>query len=291
MNFVSARHDTYPYINPSNFNLQGKHVLITGASKGVGKAAALSYAKAGASCIALAARSDLSSVIDEIKTAAQTAGHPAPTVLPISLDVTSRYSVSAAAQSISAAFDARIDILINNAGYLSTFAGIPDSDPDEWWKDFEVNVKGTYLVTRAFFPLLLRSETKIIINVSSIGALMMPPHGSSYVASKLAVIRLTEQIHQDHGPGKDGICAIVLHPGAISTELSRGMPEKLHGYLVDTPELAGDTMCWLGAERREWLAGRYVSASWDLEELSVRKEEVLRGELLRARLAVNGFGE
>jgi NAD(P)-dependent dehydrogenase (short-subunit alcohol dehydrogenase family) len=289
IDFTTARHDTYPYIDPTKYDLTGKSVLITGASKGVGKATALSYAKAGASHIALAARSSLTAIIDEVKQAALAANRPAPTVLAVQIDVTDQSSVSAAVETISSAFSNRLDILVNNAGYLSEFSGIPDSNPDEWWKDWEVNVKGVYLVTRAFWPLLVASSLKIIINVASIGAMMISPGSSAYGSTKLAVLRFTEYINQDHGEGKDGLCAIAMHPGGVMTELAKGMPEHLHGYLMDTPELAGDTIAWLGAERREWLGGRYVSAAWDMEELVGRREEVVKGDLLKVRLAVNSF--
>ena len=170
MDFTSVRHDTYPYIDPSKVDLKGKHILITGASKGVGKAIAISYAKAGASGIAIAARSSLEAVTKEVKEAAANSGRPEPEVLALKLDVTDRANVEAAAQEASKAFNGRLDILINNAGYLSSFKGIPDSDPDDWWHDWEVNVKGVYLVTRAFWPLLLKSSLKIILNLSSVGA-------------------------------------------------------------------------------------------------------------------------
>jgi NAD(P)-dependent dehydrogenase (short-subunit alcohol dehydrogenase family) len=287
MNFVATdRHDTYPYISPSNFNLQGKHVLITGASKGVGRATALSYAKAGASCIALSARSDLSTVVKEAKSAAKSAGRPEPQVLALDLDVTSKDSVDAAAKQVTKNFNAKLDILINNAGSLASFAGIPDTDPEDWWRDYEVSVKGTYLVTRAFWPHLL-AGSKTILNITSIGAVMVVPQSSSYGPAKLASLRLTEFIDQDHGEGKDGMLAIAVHPGGVQTELALGMPEHMHEWLVDTPELSGDTLVWLGAERREWLGGRYVSACWDMEELSGMREEIVGKDLLKMRLAVD----
>tara|TARA_R110002003_G_scaffold107_2_gene8945 strand:+ start:3282 stop:4148 length:867 start_codon:yes stop_codon:yes gene_type:complete len=272
-----------------NFDLRGKHVLITGASKGVGRAAAISYAKAGASRIAIAARSSLEVVTKEVKEAAEKAHRPEPEVLALKLDVTDRSSVTKVAKEVSDAFNGRLDVLVNNAGYLSNFAGIPDTDPEEWWRDWEVNVKGVYLVTHSFWSLLLKSEMKIIINVSSIGAVAIPPLSSSYGSGKLAILRLTEYINQDHGNGKDGMLAIAVHPGGVKTELAKGMPEAYHGWLIDTPELAGDTFAWLGAERRDWLAGRYISACWDMEELSAKKEDIIAGDLLKVRLAVNAF--
>lgn len=73
------------------------------------------------------------------------------------------------------------------------------------------------------------------------------------------------------------------------TDLAKGMPEVMMPYLVDTPELAGDTICWLGAERREWLGGRYVSANWDMEEVCGRRAEIEKGDLLKMRIAINSF--
>lgn len=70
------------------------------------------------------------------------------------------------------------------------------------------------------------------------------------------------------------------------TELASGMPEAMHQILTDTPELAGDTMVWLTAERREWLAGRYVSVTWDAEELLQKKQKIVDGDLLKVRMDV-----
>jgi NAD(P)-dependent dehydrogenase (short-subunit alcohol dehydrogenase family) len=288
-NFTPTTHnDTYPFISPAKSNLGGKSVLITGASKGVGKATALSYAAAGMSFIALAARSALSAVAQEVKDAATRAGHAEPTVLTLTLDVTDRSSVDAAATAVASAFNNTLDVLVNNAGYLSCFTDMAASDPDEWWREWDVNVRGVYMVTRAFWPLLLASPLRIVLNLSSLGAVTLTPGSSAYGTTKLAVLRFTEFIAQERGGG-DGVCAIAVHPGGVSTELARNLPGEMHGFLVDTPQLAGDTLVWLGSQRREWLTGRYVSANWDMEELEGRKAEVERGDLLKVRMAVNGF--
>lgn len=77
-----------------------------------------------------------------------------------------------------------------------------------------------------------------------------------------------------------------IHPGAVATELALRMPDPYHHVLIDTPELAGDTLVWLTAERREWLRGRYVDVGWDMEELLSKREKIEREELLKVRLAV-----
>jgi NAD(P)-dependent dehydrogenase (short-subunit alcohol dehydrogenase family) len=207
----------------------------------------------------------------------------------LKLDVTDRNNVEGVAKEVAAAFDGRLDVLINNAGYLSKFVGVPDSDPDEWWRDWEVNVKGVYLVTRACWPMLLKSSLKVIINVSSVGATFVPPQSSAYGSTKLVMCRFTEYINQDHGEGQDGMLAVAIHPGGVKTELAMNMPEERHAALKDEPELPGDTFAWLASERREWLGGRWINANWDMEELSRKREEIVKNDLLKVRLAVNTF--
>lgn len=130
--------DTYPSIDPAaNSDCTGKYVFITGASKGIGRATALAYAQAGAAAIGLGARSDFSSLETEIKDAAEKAGKKSPKVLATRLDVTDRSTVEHAAKEVEASFG-RLDILINNAGYLEQATPIADSDPDEWWKTWTV---------------------------------------------------------------------------------------------------------------------------------------------------------
>jgi NAD(P)-dependent dehydrogenase (short-subunit alcohol dehydrogenase family) len=284
------RHDTYPAIDPTKADLSGKYIFITGASKGVGKAAAMSFARAGAAGLALGARSSLISVVEAVKLAAKEAGHPEPKILPLYLDVTDRASVEAAASQTLAAFRGRVDVLINNAGYLSNHMPLVDTDPEEWWYEYAVNMKGPYLVTRAFLPLLLASPHKVLLNISSIAAHMPGVCSSSYATSKLALLRFTEIVDIEHGVAtEDGIVAVSVHPASVKTELALHLPRVYHELLVDTPELAGDSLVWLARERREWLAGRYVSSNWDMGELEERREEILRGDLLKVRMAVNLF--
>ena len=225
--FVSTiRHDTYPFIDPKKANLKGKHVFITGASKGIGRATAISYAQAGASVIALGARSSLSTLEPEILTAAKNAGHPAPKVFTYELDVTERESVDTAAREAVEDLNGRVDILINNAGYFEEPTPIEKSDPNEWWKTWTVNMFGPYLVTRAFLPIMLKGGDKQIINVSSAGAHAIRPGGSAYQSSKFALCRFTEFIVAEYG--EKGVIAYAVHPGGVMTELASRMPKETH---------------------------------------------------------------
>ncbi|KAL4961559.1 SDR family NAD(P)-dependent oxidoreductase [Aspergillus stella-maris] len=285
--FTAKRHtDTYPTIDPSKKDLTGKYVFITGASKGIGRATALAYARAGCAGIGIGARTDLSEVSSAIAQAATDAGRPAPQVTTVSLDVTDRASVFAAAETIASSFP-RLDILINNAGYLEIRAPIAETDPDEWLKTWTVNTTGVYLITRAFLPQILdpnRPGLRTIVNLSSIGAHLIAPGASAYQTSKLAVLRFTEFLNADHA--KDGLVAYAVHPGGVLTDMGRRLPTDRHAFLTETPELCADSLVFLTETRREWLAGRYISVTWDMEELLEREEEIVSGDKLRVRMVI-----
>ena len=283
-NFTSTlRSDTYPAIDPNKLDLGGKYVFLSGASKGIGHAAAISFVKAGVAGIAIAARSDLSSLEQTMHEAAKAAGKPSPHIKPIRLDILDAQSIERAAQETSDAFG-KLDILINNAGAMEEFKRTLDSDPEQWWQTWTVNIRGTYLLTRALLPLLLKGTDKQIIMLTSVGAFMRTPGGSAYQISKLALLRYAEYLNAEYGA--QGVVAYGLHPGAIPTEIGRTLPAFLHHKLTDTAELAADTIVFLVAERREWLRGRFVSCTWDMVELSEREEEIVREDKLKIKLAM-----
>ncbi|KAF2221805.1 hypothetical protein BDZ85DRAFT_264426 [Elsinoe ampelina] len=203
------------------------------------------------------------------------------------MDVTSSTSIADAAGAVETQFG-RLDILVNNAGYLESFARVAESDPEEWWKTMGVNLQGPYLLSRAFLPLLLKTDggrgRKTIFNTSSVGALIKRPGASAYQTSKFALLRLSEFLDVEYGD--QGVLCVAFHPGGVMTDLAKVMPPETHHLLQDKVELAGDTVAWLSKERMEWLAGRYLSVNWDMEELEKEKKRVVEGDLLKMKLAV-----
>jgi NAD(P)-dependent dehydrogenase (short-subunit alcohol dehydrogenase family) len=101
-----------------------------------------------------------------------------------------------------------------------------DNDAGEWWMNYEVNIKGLFLVTKALLPLMLKGGEKTIVNLASIGGLGMRPGASGYQTTKFAVLRLTEFIMVDYGDR--GVLAYCVHPGGVPTELARNMPKETH---------------------------------------------------------------
>lgn len=169
--FIATKHnDTYPFIDPEKGDASGLQVLITGTSKGIGRATAASFARAGVSAIALLARSDLDGVAQEVLEAAKKAGRQLPKILKLNADICDIDAVDKAMKSIEREFGA-LDIVINNASRLETWHPLAETDPVDWWRTWELNVKGTYLVTRASLPLLLKGKLKTIVTITSAGAL------------------------------------------------------------------------------------------------------------------------
>ena len=134
----AIHHGTYPAIDPATkSDCTNKYVFVTGASEGIGRAIAIAYAKAGVAAIGLGARSDLASLEQEIKIAAETAGTKVPRVLTCVMDLVDQEVVERTAKDVEKVFG-RLDVLINNAGYLEEYVPIVESDPEEWWKTWMV---------------------------------------------------------------------------------------------------------------------------------------------------------
>jgi NAD(P)-dependent dehydrogenase (short-subunit alcohol dehydrogenase family) len=288
--FIRTSHATsYDFISPLQLDLVGKNVLITGGAweDGVGYATATAYARAGASVIAIA---DLHEVADGLKSrlrsAATEAGRPEPLVISVQVDISDLGSVQALFNTLAPALNSRLDVLVNNAAVMEPYKTILDADPDVYWRTWEVNVRGLFNMARTFLPILLSSRNKgglgTMINVSSSGALSARPKSSGYRSSKLAILRWTENIQADHG--SEGLLTYCVNPGAIKTRITIDTPEEVRDRLPHRPDIAGDTIAWISAERRDWLAGRYVSCPWDMEEFMARKEEIVEGDKLKLRI-------
>lgn len=123
--------------------------------------------------------------------------------------MTDQKSIDSAAANIEYHLG-RLDILVHTAGIIGAPSAIIDSDPNAWWKNWDVNVRGPYLVTRAFLPLRLNRGDKQIVNVSSVGVLLTGRGFSSYQTSILALFRFTEFVVSEYG--EKGVLAFAVHP-------------------------------------------------------------------------------
>jgi 3-hydroxy acid dehydrogenase / malonic semialdehyde reductase len=190
--------------------ITGRHVLITGASSGIGAACARRFAAAGAHVILWARRADrLAALADELESAHGRA------VRTATIDVRDRAAVFELAGGLA---DAVPHILINNAGLASGLQPFHESDPDDWDVMIDTNVKGLLNVTRAIMPLMTRAGRGHIINIGSLAGHMTYPKGNVYAATKYAVRALTEGINLDAAGTAVRVSSV--DPGLVETEFS-----------------------------------------------------------------------
>ncbi|CAI6341969.1 unnamed protein product [Periconia digitata] len=283
----SLHADIYPAISAAqtpSLKQPGKAVLVTGASRGIGRAIAIQYAHANVATIILAARS--ADKLEEVKKEIEGVNGEVK-VLVKAVDVTSVESVQALGKEVEGEVG-RLDVLVNNAGAAGAWVPLAESKPEDWWWDYEVSVKAPYLFMHALLPLMVKTAEKHggkadIINMTSVGAHAFIPGASAYHTCKLASLRLSEFVKVEYGD--KGIICVGMHPGGVQTQIAEGKTQ-LEGYLNDTPELAAGFTVWLTAENREWLSGRYVAAPWDVEKLESMKEEIVDGDKLLVRMVV-----
>ncbi|EHK19748.1 uncharacterized protein TRIVIDRAFT_46933 [Trichoderma virens Gv29-8] len=277
--------DVYPDIDPTSASLsqEGKIVIITGASRGIGKLSlATAFAKANAKAIVLSARNvaDLQSteeLIHEI--------NPRIEVLSAKLEITDEESVKSFFDQIKAKFGTA-DVLVNNAGLFQSEGQFVQSGLLEtWWHDIEVNVKGQMLVAKYFLQLLGSEKEGMLIGLSSAAAFMVAPGASAYSLAKLADLQLTRYISVEN----PNVTAISFHPGIILTDMHDDARGFRH-FAKDTPELAGGVAVWLCTKTAAFLNGRYMAVNWAVDELLAKKEEIIAGDLLKIQLG-GEFGD
>lgn len=193
------------------FRLDGKVALVTGASRGLGRAMALGLAGAGAD-VALAARErgTLQPVAGEIE---RELGRQA---LPVPLDVADLEAIPAAVDAVLARFG-RIDILINNAG-MNIRKPTLDYTPEEWDTVLDTNLKGTFFLTQQVGRLMIAEGGGKILNVGSMTAFLGVPTVPAYTASKAALQQLTRMLAVEWAEHNIQVNAIA--PGWISTDLT-----------------------------------------------------------------------
>ncbi|MFZ4863133.1 3-ketoacyl-ACP reductase [Sphingobacterium sp. Mn56C] len=204
-------------------NLQGKYALITGGGRGLGKAAALALAKEGVN-VAITGRNEalLQDTVAELKALGVAATYAV-------FDVANLAEVQDAVATLNTTFGV-FDIVINNAG-IAAFGSVLEMDPDTWTAIINVNVFGTYYVTKTLLPQLIEKNQGDIINISSTAGLNGSATGSAYSASKHAVIGFSDSLMRE--VRKHNIRVCTLMPSTIASDMSRdlnltdGDPEKV----------------------------------------------------------------
>ena len=188
--------------------LQGKVAVITGAGRGIGRAIALAFAEAGAD-IAICARS--SDALDEVRAKVESTGR---TCLSMALDISDPEAVGRFCDDVISHYG-KVDILVNNAGAYQDRGAFAQSEPNEWWRTIEVNVRGPYLITRHLISAM--PEGAKIINMNSGKGYSAGQNSSSYHVSKAALKMFTESLANELWQQKIDVNTLIPGPTATTT--------------------------------------------------------------------------
>ena len=209
--------------------LKGRSALITGASKGLGKAMALALADAGAA-LALVSRDETK--LNEVATLIRDGGGRAEVFVA---DVTDEAQVQSMCAAFAAKFDGRLDILINNAG-INIRKPLTDFTLAEWRSVLDTNLTSVFLLCRAFVPLMKGRGYGRVINLTSMMSHISLPGRTAYSASKTALLGLNRALALELAPEK--ITVNGISPGVCDTEINTPLmqnPELRAQFLAKIP--------------------------------------------------------
>ena len=235
--------------------LEGRSILVTGAGRGLGAEIARGLARHGARLVLADIAED-----EGRATAAALGAVFAP------VDLADPASIEALARAAGEAVGGRLHGLVNNGAIATGIGGVPfeEIDVESWDRVMRVNVRGTWLMTRAAAPLLRASGSGRIVNVASDTALWGAPRLLSYVASKGAVVAMTRSLARELGPDRVGVAAVA--PGILTTPSTDYVPEARHQLYADgravpgpqAPEEIVDTIAFLLSEGALTLTGQLL---------------------------------
>jgi 3-oxoacyl-[acyl-carrier protein] reductase len=186
--------------------------VVTGASRGIGRAAALALAKRGLD-VALLARTE-----GDLAAVAEVVSRSGVTALPLRCDVTIAADVTTAAARVLDAFGAP-EVVVNNAGLIRR-APVHEMSLEDFRLVLDTNLTGTFLITRAFLPAMLERARGRFLQIASISATMGSPRASAYCAAKWGVVGFTKSLAEElRGTG---LAAISILPGSVDTSMLEG---------------------------------------------------------------------
>ncbi|MBO4287369.1 MAG: 3-oxoacyl-[acyl-carrier-protein] reductase [Kiritimatiellae bacterium] len=241
------------------FDFTGKVAVVTGAARGIGQAITLKLAEGGADV----AICDLNvEWLEETKAKVEALGRKA---LPLAVDVSNGDQVNACIDTVLKEFG-KIDIMVNNAGITKDGLLIRMSDAD-WDAVLGVNLKGTFLFTRAVARPMMKQRSGAIVNIASVVGIMGNPGQANYTASKGGVIALTKTTAKELG--SRGIRCNAVAPGFISSKMTDVLSQEVRDkYMENIPLRAFGTqqdvangVAFLASDEASYVTGQVLSVN------------------------------
>jgi NAD(P)-dependent dehydrogenase (short-subunit alcohol dehydrogenase family) len=258
--------------------------LVTGASRGIGRATALALGHAGFA-VAVVARSG--PALEETRLLVEQTGAKAVAAV---VDVTDLEAVTRTVAAIER--DAGlIAVLVNNAGSMRAIGPLWDVDPADWWSDVLTSLAGAYNLCREVVPRMLARGEGRVVNLTSYAAVRPAPYQSGYGCGKAALNSLTESLAAELG--EHGLSAFSVAPGFTQTEMTdhlttsaagrRWLPEAGGGRVVDAEETAR-LIAYVAGGRADSLSGRLLHTLDELDALLAGIDEIRRDDLYVPRV-------
>jgi NAD(P)-dependent dehydrogenase (short-subunit alcohol dehydrogenase family) len=269
-------------------DLDGPVAIVTGGGRGIGKAIALGLAKAGCS-VAVIARS-----VDQLAETSRKIEDTGSRSVSITADVSDPASVEAMVLQVEESLGS-VDLLVNNAGLPGPIGPTWETDPDDWWRCLEVNLRGPMLCSRAVLSGMIARGGGRIVNVASGAGTFAIPYLGAYVTSKTALIRFTEILALE--ARSHGIKVFAIEPGTVRTNMVDSVLDSEEGQRWlpwlgdifkrgdDVPtDQAADLVVLLASGRADALSGRFFTIKDDVVGLAERAGHESLGDLQMLRL-------
>lgn len=238
--------------------LSNKVAIITGASRGIGKAIALAMANAGAKVVVNYASNDVAAgeVVEQIRATGQKA-------IMFKADVAESEAADGLIQAAQAEFG-RIDILVNNAGITRDNLLVRMKDED-WDAVLGLNLKGAFNCSRAAAKAMLKQKYGRIINISSVVGLTGNPGQANYAAAKAGLLGMTKSLAKELASRNITVNAVA--PGYIRTEMTAQLPEKVSGEMLaqipmkrfGEPDEIADLVLFLASDAAKYITGQTIA--------------------------------
>lgn len=235
--------------------LEGKTAIVTGATRGIGKAIAEQFAEHGAN-VAFTYRSS----VEKAQALEEALKAKGVTAKAYQADATSSDSIQSVVEDVMS-INGRIDIVVNNAG-ITQDTLLMRMKPEQWDSVIQTNLGSVFIMTQAVQRIMLKQRSGSFINISSVVGLQGNAGQANYAASKAGIIGFTKSVAREYG--SRNIRANVIAPGFIATEMTDQIPEKeLASWLENiplkragTPEDVANLCVFLGSDMATYITGQ-----------------------------------
>ncbi len=241
--------------------LQGKHIVITGASKGLGRALAERFASEGAR-LAICARSP--KPLEEVRLALVERGCD---VIAVPCDVSDSQQTKAFAETVLQTWG-HVDVLVNNASRLGPRVPMVEYPLNEWDEVIQTNVHGMFFLTRLFVPAMMARGSGSVINVSSSVGKAGRKHWGAYAVSKFALEGFTQVLAEEMKPFNVRVNAV--NPGPMATAMRHAAYPQEDPATLRTPDQVTDVFIYLASDDGKGISGQSFDAATYISNPQVR---------------------